>query len=92
MIRRARRCKSRRDLTRAFKLIARADLALRSNAPSKRLVLENLVIQLCEEPKVVPAEWQQEECFRRSLEQGKDPCIAEISGPRISRIIISPEQ
>jgi hypothetical protein len=24
-------------------------------------VLENLVMQLCEEPKVVPTEWQQEE-------------------------------
>jgi len=42
-------------------VIARADLALRSNAPSKRLVLENLVMQLCEEPKVLPTEWQQEE-------------------------------
>jgi DNA polymerase-3 subunit delta len=61
VIRQARRYKSRRDLTRALKLIARADLALRSNAPSKRLVLENLVIQLCEEPKVVATEWQQEE-------------------------------
>jgi DNA polymerase III subunit delta len=61
VIRQARRYKSRRDLTRALKLIARADLALRSNAPSKRLVLENLVMQLCEEPKVVPTEWQQEE-------------------------------
>src|SRR6202022_2425804 len=39
LIRRPRRYKSRRDLTRALKLIARADLALRSNAPSKRLVL-----------------------------------------------------
>jgi DNA polymerase-3 subunit delta len=61
VIRQARRYKSRRDLTRALKLIARADLALRSNAPSKRLVLENLVIHLCEEPKVLPTEWQQEE-------------------------------
>ena len=61
VIRQARRYKSRRDLTRALKLIARADLALRSNAPSKRLVLENLVMQLCEEPKVVSTEWQQEE-------------------------------
>src|SRR5207253_6589318 len=32
VIRQARRYKSRRDLTRALKLIARADLALRSNA------------------------------------------------------------
>ena len=43
----ARRYKSRRDLTRALRLLARADLALRSNAPSKRLVLEKLVMDLC---------------------------------------------
>jgi DNA polymerase III subunit delta len=60
VIRQARRYKSRRDLTRALKLIARADLALRSNAPSKRLVLENLVMQLCEEPKPAATEWQEE--------------------------------
>jgi DNA polymerase-3 subunit delta len=61
VIRQARRYKSRRDLTRALLLIARADFALRTNPPSKRLVLENLVIQLAEEPKVVASEWQQEE-------------------------------
>lgn len=43
----ARRYKSRRNLTRALRLLARADLALRSNAPSKRLVLEKLVMDLC---------------------------------------------
>ncbi len=61
VIRQARRYKSRRELTRALKLVARADLELRSNPPSKRLVLERLVIQLAEEPKVGPAEWRQEE-------------------------------
>jgi DNA polymerase-3 subunit delta len=61
VIRQARRYKSRRELTRALRLIARADLALRSNAPSKRLVLENLVMQLCEEPRITPSLWQQEE-------------------------------
>jgi DNA polymerase III subunit delta len=61
VIRQARRYKSRRELTRALRLIARADLALRSNAPSKRLVLENLVMQLCEEPRMTPSMWQQEE-------------------------------
>jgi DNA polymerase-3 subunit delta len=61
LIRQARRYKSRRELTRALKLIARADLGLRSNPPSKRMVLEQLVIQLCEEPKLTPTEWQQEE-------------------------------
>ncbi len=61
IIRQARRYKSRRELTRALKLIARADLALRSNPPSKRLVLEQLVLQLAEEPKVLVPEWQQAE-------------------------------
>jgi len=61
IIRQARRYKSRRELTRALKLIARADLALRSNPPSKKLVLEQLVIQLSEEPKILAPEWQQEE-------------------------------
>jgi DNA polymerase-3 subunit delta len=61
IIRQARRYKSRRELTRALKLVARADLALRSNPPSKRLVLEQLVMQLAEEPKLSPAEWQQEQ-------------------------------
>ena len=49
VIRQARRFKSRRDLTRALRLLARADLALRSNPASKRLVLEKLVIDLCAE-------------------------------------------
>ncbi len=61
VIRQARRYKSRRELTRALRLIARADFALRTNPPSKRLVLENLVIHLCEEPAAVPSPWQQEE-------------------------------
>src|SRR5262249_23846441 len=43
IIRQARRYKSRRELTRALRLVARADLGLRSNPPSKRLVLEQLV-------------------------------------------------
>lgn len=59
IIRQARRYKSRRELTRALKLIARADMALRSNPPTKRMVLEQLVIQLCEEEKVLPTDWQQ---------------------------------
>jgi DNA polymerase-3 subunit delta len=61
VIRQARRYKSRRELTRAIRLVARADLALRSNPPSKRLVLDQLVMQLAEEPKIGVAEWQQEE-------------------------------
>ena len=61
IIRQARRYKSRRELSRALKLIARADMALRSNPPSKRLILEQLVLQLSEEPKVFVSEWQQDE-------------------------------
>jgi DNA polymerase III subunit delta len=61
VIRQARRYQSRRELTRALRLIARADFALRANPPSKRLVLENLVTLLCEEPKTVSSLWQQEE-------------------------------
>jgi DNA polymerase-3 subunit delta len=60
IIRQARRYKSRRELTVALKLIAQADLALRSNPPSKRLVLEQLVMQLSEEPRPVSGEWQPE--------------------------------
>ena len=51
LIRQARRYKSRRDLTRALRLIARADLELRSSPPDKRLVLERLVYDLASEAK-----------------------------------------
>jgi DNA polymerase III subunit delta len=54
LIRQARRYKSRRELTRALRLIARADLELRSSPPDKRLVLERLVYDLASEPKPVP--------------------------------------
>jgi DNA polymerase-3 subunit delta len=51
LIRQARRYKSRRELTRALRLIARADLELRSSPPDKRLVLEKLIYDLASEPK-----------------------------------------
>jgi DNA polymerase-3 subunit delta len=51
LIRQARRYKSRRELTRALRLVARADLELRSSPPDKRLVLERLVYELASEPK-----------------------------------------
>jgi DNA polymerase-3 subunit delta len=51
LIRQARRFKSRRALTRALRLIARADLELRSSPPDKRLVLERLVYDLASEPR-----------------------------------------
>jgi DNA polymerase III subunit delta len=61
IIRQARRYKSRRELTSAIRRIARADLALRSNPVSKRLALENLVLDLTAEPKVTEVGWLQEQ-------------------------------
>jgi len=61
IIKQARRYKSRRDLTRAIRLVAKADLALRSNPVSKRMVLERLVIDLTTEPKIETAGWMQEQ-------------------------------
>jgi DNA polymerase-3 subunit delta len=55
LIRQARRYKSSREITRALRLIARADLELRSQPPDKRLVLERLVLELCAEPKAQSA-------------------------------------
>ena len=57
LIRQARRYKSRRELTRALRLVARADLELRSSPPDKRLVLERLVYDLASEPKPAPRAW-----------------------------------
>jgi DNA polymerase-3 subunit delta len=53
LIRQARRYKSRSDLTRALRQIARADLEIRSSPPDKRLVLERLVLALASDPKPV---------------------------------------
>src|ERR1700692_2235585 len=52
IIRQARRYKSKRELTRAIRLVAKADLALRSNPPGKRLVLEKLILDLASDPKL----------------------------------------
>jgi DNA polymerase-3 subunit delta len=46
LIKQARRYKSRRELTRAIRLVARADLELRSSPASKLLVLERLILDL----------------------------------------------
>jgi DNA polymerase-3 subunit delta len=54
LIQQARRYKSRRELTRALRLIARADLELRSSPPDKRLVLERLIYDLASEPRPEP--------------------------------------
>ena len=60
IIRQARRYQSRREIAQAIRRIARADLELRSNPPSKRLVLERLVLDLCAEPRPAPAVWQEQ--------------------------------
>lgn len=60
VIRQARRYQSRRELTRALRLIARSDLALRSNPPSKRLILEQLILDLSSQPLTQEPAWQHE--------------------------------
>ncbi len=60
IIRQARRYKSKRELTRAIRLVAKADLALRSNPVSRRMVLEKLVLDLTAEPRI-ESPWQQED-------------------------------
>ena len=61
IIKQARRYKSRRDLTRSIRLVAKADLALRSNPVSKRIVLERLVMDLTTEAKLEAPGWMQEQ-------------------------------
>ncbi len=51
LIKQSRRYKSRRELTRALRLVARADLELRSSPANKLLVLERLILDLSTEPK-----------------------------------------
>src|SRR5579864_3778256 len=60
IIRQDRRYKSKRELNSAIRIIAKADLALRSNPPSKRLVLEKLVLDLTAEPRP-DSGWSQDE-------------------------------
>ena len=60
IIRQARRYKSKRELTSAIRLIAKAYLSLRSNPPTKRLILEKLVMDLTAEARPESL-WQQEE-------------------------------
>jgi DNA polymerase III subunit delta len=62
IIKQARRYKSKRELTRSIRLVAKADLALRSNPPGKRLILEKLILELAGEAKPETAGgWMQEE-------------------------------
>jgi DNA polymerase-3 subunit delta len=59
IIQQARRYKSKRELTRAIRLIAKTDLALRSNPPSKRFVLEKLILDLTAEVRPEVPGWFQ---------------------------------
>jgi DNA polymerase-3 subunit delta len=59
LIRQARRYKSRAALTRALRLVAKADLELRSSPANKLLVLERLVLALASEPVAARAEFGQ---------------------------------
>ncbi len=52
LILQARRYKTRREISRALRLIARADLELRSGPVDKTLVLERLVLDLATEPRL----------------------------------------
>jgi len=61
IIKQAHRYKSRRELTRAIRLVAKADLALRSSPVSKRMVLERLVMDLTAETKIETPGWMQEQ-------------------------------
>jgi DNA polymerase-3 subunit delta len=54
LIRQARRYKSRAALTRALRLVAKADLELRSSPANKLLVLERLILALATEPAPTP--------------------------------------
>ena len=47
LIAQARRYRDRSELVRGLRWIAKADLELRSSPPSKRLVMERLVMRLC---------------------------------------------
>ncbi|HET9742105.1 MAG TPA: DNA polymerase III subunit delta [Terriglobales bacterium] len=60
LVRQARRYPSRRELTRALRLLARADLALRSSPPSKQMVLEKLVLDLCAQDSAISPSLQEE--------------------------------
>jgi len=52
LIAQARRYRDRGELTRGLRLIAKADLELRSSPPDKRLVLERLVMRLAGKTRV----------------------------------------
>jgi DNA polymerase III subunit delta len=61
IIKQARRYQSKREITRAIRLVAKTDLALRSNPTSKRMVLEKLILDLTAAPKPELPGWMQEE-------------------------------
>ena len=68
IIRQARRYKSKRELTRAIRLVAKTDLALRSNPPSKRFVLEKLILDLTAEAKPEIPDGHRKNCRSRTVQ------------------------
>jgi DNA polymerase III subunit delta len=80
LIRQARRYKSRRELTRALRLVARADLELRSSPPDKRLVLERLVYELA----ALRLTFQH--CFVKIVDQPKEHAVLTVDGFDPNRI------
>src|ERR1700748_1666167 len=56
LIAQARRYRDRGELTRGLRLIAKADVELRSSPPDKRLVLERLVMRLAGKAKMAEVE------------------------------------
>jgi DNA polymerase III subunit delta len=61
IIRQAHRYKSRRELMQAIRMVAKTDLALRSNPANKRWLLEKLVLDLAAESKPEAPGWSQDE-------------------------------
>ncbi len=57
LIAQARRYRNRVELVQSLRWIAKADLELRSSPPSKRLVMERLVMRLCGAGKGEEQEW-----------------------------------
>jgi DNA polymerase-3 subunit delta len=55
LIAQARRYRDRAELARGLRLIAKADLELRSSPPDKRLVLERLVLRLVGKAELEPS-------------------------------------
>ena len=86
IIRQARRYKSKRELTRAIRLVAKTDLALRSNPPTKRLVLEKLMLDLTAEAKPEIPDGRRKNCRSRNASMTSKRCIPPPATDSLGRI------